>query len=78
MDPRTFLGTVTSGGVLVSGADTDQVPVEVGMALDVADVAELVKYFETGGRYSFSMSARREGSLIQAPVGSSGGVGRRP
>ena len=40
--------------------------------------SEPVKEFETTFGQSFCMSASREGSLIQATVGSLGGEGRRP
>ena len=46
--------------------------------LDAAGVPEPVKDFETRAGYVLCMSACREGSLIQALVGSFGGVGRRP
>jgi hypothetical protein len=44
---------------------------------EMTDGAEPVKDFETRAGYLFCMSASREGSLIQASVGSLGGVGRR-
>ena len=50
----------------------------VGLYLNPPERAEPVKRFETTSSQLFCMSASRDGSLIQAAVGSLGGVGRRP
>ncbi len=55
--------------------DSTQRPTVTGVD---SGVAEPVKGFETRAGYLFWMLASREGSLIQATVGSLGGAGRRP
>ena len=73
------LGSVTQpGGNCASSPKTGCITYTYDLAgrPTGVDYAELVKGFETRGHADW-MSASRLGSLIQALVGSSGGVGRR-